>query len=215
MKIVQCKKCGKFYDAAKFKNCPICAEGKAGEEARERRTAALFYGGGIARPDMAVPQSSGEQGRLTERYFDTHKPQPDGCTIGLYRTRNVNPVAGWLVCCAGGCRGRFYTIYSGKNEVGTSRSMDVVLSGENVCAENHACIIFDDRNIDFYIKPQNGSVSVNGAPVIGQCALQPNDRIKLGGMTFDFIPYCTKSRNWNTPENQPQDEKEGRTDEKD
>lgn len=219
MKIVQCKN-GHYYDADKFKSCPVCAQGKAGQEERERKTAALFYSGDTGKPGVIVtPHSGGEQDRRTERYFDKKTPGDNARTIGLYRIRNVNPPAGWLVCRSGECRGRFYTIYDGINTIGTSHNMDIVLQGEKVCQENHASLTYDGRNADFYICPKNGSVHINGQPVTGQNALHADDLIELGGLGLDFIPYCTKTRNWNKTNDTPPDgkgekEKRGKTDEK-
>lgn len=203
MKIVQCKKCGKFYDAAKYKSCPVCAQGKAVQAEQDRKTEALFYN--RSAPHLRTQhQSAGQQDRLTERYFDREKARQEERTIGVYRIKQTNPVAGWLVCTNGENRGRFYAIYTGRNTIGTSRRMDIVLVGKTICEDNHACVTYDDRHAEFYIQPQNGSLYVNGEPVPASCQLQTNDTIQLGDIALDFIAYCTKERNWNRPDkNEP------------
>lgn len=204
MKITRCTH-GHYFDADKFKACPICAQGAAAKAEHEQKTAALFYKDG---PSGNAHHSTGgaRQDRLTERYFETHKT--GGRTIGIYRTRDVNPVAGWLVCRNGKSKGRFYAIYTGINTIGTAHSADIVLCSDKMCPEDHACIVFDDRNTAFYIQPKNGSVCVNGAPITGQQRLKTNDVLTLDDLTLDFIAYCTENRNWNNCHEENKNEKD-------
>lgn len=176
---------GHYFDSEKYKECPICKAGNDILIENEKRTQALFY----------TDNNSAKSDIRTERYFE--KSNQEGHTIGVYRIQKVNPVAAWIVCRKGSCRGKFFAIYTGKNTIGTSRKMDIVLNGKEICEEEHACIVYDYRNVVFYITGLNGTIQINQKDTIGWNELHPNDSITIGDLVFDFIPYCNKERNWN------------------
>lgn len=184
MKITKCAN-GHYFDLEKFKECPVCKAGNDILIKNEERTQALFYTDKRPVKDQI----------RTEGYFE--RSDKDGRTIGVYRTQKENPIAAWIVCRNGSSRGKFFAIYTGKNSIGKSRSMDIVIAGKDVCEENHACIVYDYRNIEFYITGINGKIQLNQQDIIGWNKLHSNDSFIIGDLVFDFIPYCNKERNWN------------------
>lgn len=184
MKILKCSH-GHYFDSEKFKECPVCAAGDDKLINDEKQTKALFYTNSAINKDRLK----------TKGYFENN--DQEGRTIGIYRIQKVNPVAGWIVCLNGPCRGKFFAIYTGKNYIGSSRKMDIVINSKEISEENHACIIYDYKNIAFYITELNGRVQLNQNNIVGWNELHTNDSIIMGDLVFDFIPYCNKERNWN------------------
>ena len=66
-------------------------------------------------------------------------------------SEEIQPVTGWLVCVEGGEKGKDYRLHSGKNFIGRSPKMDVVvLKDDHIAREKHASIVYDPKGHGFY-----------------------------------------------------------------
>lgn len=197
MRITKCVK-GHYYDLDRYKDCPVCKEHSFSEDERNRIDN-LRDSKTIAISRLGMSERLHTEA-LTEGYF-SGRPS-DGKTIGFAIGKNkINPIAGWLVCEKGKDRGRFYAIYEGKNFVGKSKTMDIVLDDKNICEKNECCFIYDARHTEFYALKCDGSVVVNGISVSNNVRIADNDKIDIGNESLRFIQYCNAERNWNEEDN--------------
>lgn len=179
MAINKCEN-GHYYDSEKYDICPHCgkkdvATPASGDVVVESKQERIALGG--SRPD------SGEEK-----------------TIGLFvKSKGADPVVGWLVCVAGKERGRDYRIFSGRNFVGRSAKMQIYIPDDpEVSRENHCSIVYEPIKKEFLIAPGTGTGTfLNGERLDSAKKLKNGDKIEIGGITLDFVPYCGEGRNWN------------------
>lgn len=112
--------------------------------------------------------------------------------FGFFGVTKVLPVAGWLICLTGEERGKDFRLVSGKNFVGRSTSMDVVLiDDKTISREKHCSVTYDPKGNAFYVSPENANmVYVNDAVVETAWKLSEGDQITIGNTTLVFVPYC-------------------------
>lgn len=111
----------------------------------------------------------------------------------------LNPVTGWLVCIEGPSKGRDYKIFTEKNFVGRSESMDIQILGDNhIAKRNHAALVYDPKKRKTLVLPgdSQGLVYVNGESVYSPIELNEYDTIELGKSKFLFIPLCGDKFEW-------------------
>lgn len=113
-------------------------------------------------------------------------------------SEQIQPVTGWLVCTAGEEKGKDYRLHSGKNFIGRSPKMDVVILKDNqIAREKHASIVYDPKGHGFYISPENANiVYLNNSLLSIVQELKENDKIRVGETEFEFVPYCKEERKW-------------------
>lgn len=123
----------------------------------------------------------------------------DAKTTGRYTVEDTEPVVGWLVATNGASKGLSFEINDGKNSIGRMRTNKIVLEGEpSVSREKHAYIIFDAKNVAFYV--QSGETDkmtyLNNSPVLTPQQLNPYDKIQLGDCELVFVPLCGEKFSW-------------------
>lgn len=113
-------------------------------------------------------------------------------------SEEICPVTGWLICTEGGEKGKDYRLHSGKNFIGASPKMDVViLKDKQIAREKHASIVYDPKGNGFYIAAENANlVRLNHDIITKAEKLQENDRIRIGETELVFVPYCKEERRW-------------------
>ena len=94
-------------------------------------------------------------------------------------SEEIQPVTGWLVCVEGGEKGKDYRLHSGKNFIGRSPKMDVVvLKDDRIAREKHASIVYDPKGHGFYISQEDANlVYLNGTLLPNVQKLTENDKI--------------------------------------
>ena len=179
MAIVQCSN-KHFYDNVKFSECPHCKKAMATgiDPLAESKTVAKIPGNRVGA--LGTFGDTGEQK-----------------TIGVLRTtKNVNPIAGWLVCIDGENKGRSFEIHLGKNFAGRSMKMDINLNDESISRDNHFTVIYEPNESQFYLLPGNGLTYYNGKLLSEVSEIKENDKIKAGKSEYIFVPYCKEGREW-------------------
>ena len=125
----------------------------------------------------------------------------DDTTVGFgiaSLIKTVSPVVGWLVCTEGSEKGQDYRLHAGKNFIGRSTSMDVVIAGDReIAREKHATIIYDPRGNHFFLVPEvDCETKHNDTAIEEPTALADGDRIDLGETTLIFVAFCKEGRVW-------------------
>jgi hypothetical protein len=190
MAIVQCEN-KHYYDNVKYSECPHCKRAKANgqdpSEFKENKTVAKF-----------VHKKSDDGEMLTQDLRKSDTVDDAQKTVGKYfLDKNMNPIAGWLVCVSGENRGRSFEIHTGKNFVGRSMKMDIHTNDEQISRENHFSIVYDPTEIKFYIIQGNGITYFNDEMLADAKDLTEDDTIEAGGSKYTFVPFCKKGREWN------------------
>lgn len=110
----------------------------------------------------------------------------------------IQPVTGWLVCVTGSERGKDYRLHTGKNFVGRSPSMDVVLvDDKKISRDKHCSVIYDPKGDMFYVSAEGGNlVYLNGKMLETSESLEEDDRITIGDTSLIFIPFSRGKRKW-------------------
>lgn len=200
---VKCRN-GHWYDANVYQSCPHCKRNN------EKLSLTLDH---VEEDDKTVSIadvdiSLGEQlGRMIgEGIGDTiptgqgNKPEDDEKTIsfGFFDIGRIQPVTGWLVCLNGSEKGLDYRLHSGKNFIGRSSSMDVVLTDDKTISRNrHGSLAYDPKGNAFYLAPEEGNaVYLNGEMVDTVKRIGEDDVITVGETDLVLIPYCKEGRIW-------------------
>lgn len=141
----------------------------------------------------------------------TNNPPPaepeeedEGKTVRYYETESgVEPVVGWLVCVQGEERGQCFNLKDGRNFIGRSPKMDIVIHDSSVSREKHAIIIFEPRKREFLVQCGESSqlFYLNDNPVYSVEKLKVYDELLLGNTKLVFIPFCSEKFGWDETTN--------------
>lgn len=193
---------GHYYDADKYQSCPHCNN----------------YGG----VSTTIPADTDDGGIPVtvpmDQPTDIPKPTipstepmssilPDNDdksdiqkTVGFYeQDMGMEPVVGWLVCVEGKHKGKDYRLTSGRNFIGRSQKMDVVIEGDpSVSREAHAVVIYEPKGNIYMIQPgvSKELSYLNDQVVLEAKAIKVNDVITVGATKLMFIPCCSSKFQW-------------------
>ncbi|MGB7334695.1 MAG: FHA domain-containing protein [Salaquimonas sp.] len=131
-------------------------------------------------------------------------PQAQGETGNHAQDMSFELAAGWLVITEGPGRGCTREIYYGMNSIGRGQNERISLDfGDTaISREAHAYIVFDEKQLDFYIQHGGKSnlVRLNGAPVLAPQELKRGDEIEIGSSKLLFVPLCGEDFKWEKSE---------------
>ena len=180
MAIVRCDM-GHFYDESKYTSCPHCEGGMEDDKTVSGVIAQLT-----------------NRSEIVQNLVDFGPAIPaDEKTVGIYKKRGWDPVAGWLVCVAGPEKGRDYRLHSGRNFLGRALQMDIsVADDKEISRENHCSVVYEPKRRNFFLVPGSANVYLNGQTVNESATLATGDTIGAGGSEFVFIPFCKEGREW-------------------
>ena len=187
MAIVQCVK-GHYYDDSKESSCPYCeklVDHKPEDLFREQVTSYLD-------PDLMNDSEP-----VTQSYGDD--VEEDDKTISIFSDDFLNRLtAGWLVSRSGVTRGKSYPFFVGRNFVGRSPDMDIILTeDDHISRDTHFSLVFDPKTVSFYLLPGSGVVYLNEKPITEAAQITEGDELRAGEMSFIFVPFCKEGRDWN------------------
>ena len=184
MNLTRCSN-GHFYDQDKYGvSCPHC--------------------GGLG---MAIPQNkdvvsknNSLQKAVASAIGSTIPSDDDDKTVSLYhKAMGSEPVVGWLVCVEGNHFGEDFRLKTGRNFIGRSPQMDVVISGDRtVSRDKHAAIIYDPKKQIFLIQPGESKelCYLNDALLLAPQEMKIYDLLTVGETQLMFFPCCTSEFNW-------------------
>lgn len=201
--ITRCKN-GHWYDANVNKSCPHCKRDSEKLSIRlddieeDDRTIS------IAEVDLSLGE---ELGSIISDSVNNSIPNDGAASaedgdrtipFGFFGMMEIQPATGWLVCMTGSERGRDYRLHTGKNFVGRSTSMDVVLiDDKTISREKHCSVVYDPKGNGFYVSAENGNLTyVNDKMIDSPVTIQEGDQITIGETKLMFIPFCKEGRIW-------------------
>lgn len=207
MNLLRCGN-GHYYDADKYSECPHCMQMNRHdltqtipEAINVQPTEPLDFGG--------FTESAGNHAdpiEPTDPPFDNvvigeSVPEPESdLTVGYYANLiEKEPVVGFLVCTKGHYFGESFEMKSGRNFVGRSRNMDIVLDMDtSVSRERHAIIIYEPRSRAFIAQAGDSHAMfyVNNEVVLTTQVLKAYDRISIGNSELMLIPCCGPEFSW-------------------
>lgn len=203
---IKCKN-GHWYDPNVYRSCPHCK--------RNNEKLSLMLDNveeddktiSIADVDISLGQQLGEivgesvsNAASLDMLGGMSTGDDDDKTIsfGFFSVTGLQPVTGWLVCLNGGEKGKDYRLHSGKNFVGRSNTMDVILiDDKSVSRDKHCTVTYDPKGNEFYLSPENGNtVYLNGEMMETAKKIKADDVITIGKTDLIFISYCKEDRTW-------------------
>lgn len=199
------KRCnnGHWYDASINKLCPHCKQeseklriGLNDIEEDDHTISIAEAGLSLGEELNAI---IGNAANTSHMGFSGEEPADDKTiSFGFFDMGAVQPVTGWLICMAGEERGQDYRLHVGKNFIGRSPSMDVVLADDKkISREKHCAVIYEPKRNLFYLSAEGGNlVYLNDVLVEVSEQLKEDDRIMIGDTTLVFIPFCRGERRW-------------------
>lgn len=222
MNLKRCEN-GHFYDADKFASCPHCAQPSGGSAAgptvgvgNESGGAVTVPGGfdtSVSFPKPDIMQKS-LQGGVSSIRTDIEQmmtvpdtvTEEDSKTIAILSTpQGREPVVGWLVCIKGDYYGESFNLKTGRNFIGRSSTMDVVLAKDNsVSRDKHAIVLYEPRKREFIAQAgeSRSLLYLNDEVVLMTEKLKKGDILTLGNTKLMFIPCCGPDFGWDTCENE-------------
>lgn len=190
MNLIRCEN-GHFYDAERFNSCPHCNQttiGTVGGNTEDGKQYTL---------PLDEPKPTDLHIALNEV-----KDEDDGFkTIGYFGEVTTEPVVGWLVCFEGASFGMDFKLKTGRNFIGRSPDMDVVLSGDPGISRNkHAILLYEPRANMFLVQPGDAKelFYLNDKVVLGAAEINAYDVLSLGSSKLLFIPCCSDKFNWDS-----------------
>ena len=196
MKLRKCEN-GHFYDEEKYAFCPHCR--KAGSGAQEDFTISMPSGIQIDDDAKTEPLTDEIIPSLKKEVQEVQKEETN-LTLGFYAQKmGMEPVVGWLVCVEGEQKGRSFELHAGRNFIGRSPEMDIVLAGDIAVSRNkHAIIIYEARNKMFLAQAGESRelFYVNDEVVLSNVKINPYDAVLIGSTKLLFIPFCSDKFTW-------------------
>ncbi|MCL2136727.1 MAG: FHA domain-containing protein [Coriobacteriia bacterium] len=205
MNLTRCKN-GHFYDEDRYENCPHCGDASQAENPTQTLIRDDTLTVAVTSGDIDDMQTqSFTEGSLSDAVNRATAPvdvdsSGDLPTLNYYNEAiGENPVVGWLVCVQGGNLGKDYRLTAGRNFIGRSASMDIVLLGDNTVArDRHAIIVYDPKSISYLIQAGEAKELsyLNDEVVLGIQELKSGDVVTLGNTKLMFFPCMSSEFNW-------------------
>ncbi len=193
MNILKCEN-GHFYDGDKYDRCPHCGN--------------TAYGNGKNETIGIDDPKPGKKERTDIGPIDIDPGTPP--TIGEFAFKGRSPVVGWLVCIKGSDYGMGFPLKAGKNFIGRSRDMDVVLAADQtVSRERHGIIIYEPHSRMFIAQPGESRelFYLNDEVVLNNEKLKAYDILAFGNSKLMLVPCCNEHFSWDELEKENIQEK--------
>ena len=217
MNLTKCSN-GHYYDADKYSTCPHCGKN---EQMDDDVTVNMEQTGSFSgtmsdlhtenktvASSAPAPQATPEpaQQRKTVSLMDavnvaaTPAPADQDKTVSYYGgSMGTEPVVGWLVCVEGEMLGKAFELKDGKNFIGRSLNMDVILEGDpNVSRERHAIVTYEPKGRVFIAQPGESRelFYMNDQVVLMNMEMHNRDVLSIGRTKLMFIPLCGPDFAW-------------------
>ena len=207
--VTKCKS-GHWYDPQLFNECPHCKKDSEklklsiNDEEEDDRTVSMMDLTLDSQLDQMSSSNMSPAPDLSTFDFgiissDTLS-EDDDKTISFwdFGVSRLPAVTGWLVGLTGEDTGKDFRLHTGKNFIGRSINMDVVLSEDKrISREKHCSITYDPKGNQFYVEAEMGNVVyLNKKMVENVCELHEGDILNLGDTELAFVPYCKEERKW-------------------
>jgi hypothetical protein len=123
----------------------------------------------------------------------------------IYEKVDESYPVGFMVCIAGGLRGRDYKLRSGDNTIGRDadpRKFDITINDDNIISRETLIILnYNPGTNEYTLTGGNGAQAIvkrNNKPVMPTTSvvLSPYDKILIGKTKFMFLPLCGEDFVW-------------------
>lgn len=195
---------GHWYDTNTQKSCPICKleSEKLGIRLNDLEEDDKTIS--ITEVDLSLGE---ELGAIIGNSVNNLTTQPEEAvsedgdktiSFGFFGITTIQPVTGWLVCLTGDERGKDFRLHSGKNFIGRSSSMDIMLIDDKTIArDKHASVVYDPKGNTFYLSAEDGNtVYLNNEILNSPKKLRDGDEITVGETVLRFVPFCKEDMKW-------------------
>lgn len=219
------KRCnnGHFYDADKYTSCPHCNPTVSASEMTVSmapgdmdpavRSAAEAFGGEDSKTvslqdavSAAVEKKAEPAPAAASAPAPAAAPAPASApsdnakTVSYYGSSlGAEPTVGWLVCIEGDHYGESFPLKSGRNFIGRSVSMDVVLAGDmSVSRERHAIVIYEPKAKCFIAQAGDARelFYLNDNVVLNNEIMKNYDVLSVGNEKLLFVGLCGPQFCW-------------------
>lgn len=225
MNLTKCNN-GHYYDADKYPSCPHCVGGGSTDDdvtVNMEQTGAGFgntsgnsqtvgfwepsqSSASVSQASVTVGPGSGPVSlkqavsAAAAVPVNVQREEDEEKTVSYYGgVLETEPVVGWLVCIEGKQLGKAFELKNGKNFIGRSSQMDVVLEGDaNVSRDRHAIVTYEPKGRAFFAQPGESRelFYVNGQVVLMNVVLQHRDILSVGKTQLMFVPLCGPDFSW-------------------
>ena len=175
MNVIQCPN-KHFYDRDQFDRCPHCL--KEMDNIQED-------------PYMKTPPIKDDPNRTVLKIKTKKTPQETKQPV-----KSGKPVVGWLICVKGEYFGESFSLFSGKNSIGSNKDNNIALVRDSSIEQiSHTWIAFDKNN-NFLVLPGTGASYVDNMLVKSPKYLKNRDFVKIGDGIYMLITLCGKDFDW-------------------
>ena len=193
------KRCenGHFIDDS-WDLCPYCPSESASEDEAPPAVhpRPRHDDGPVAAPD---PYPSGTRGGVDQAPSQPRRPQRTVTVAKLEQEAEQAPrfVIGWLIGLNGSSRGESYTIRSGRNVLGRSRSCDIWVHDEQASA-HHADLVYRPEEKRYILMDHNSTngTYVNGVEIEPRRDLVSRDIVTIGSHRLLFVALSDFGLDW-------------------
>jgi len=122
-------------------------------------------------------------------------------TENMWNPLDEKSVVGWLACLSGPLTGQSFTLYEGRNYIGSGHDMAVQILGDpHILQDKHACIAYDSKNREFYLVPGNSDkeIYVEYEAISKATEIVDLNHIRIGTTDLVFRPLCGEEFAWPT-----------------
>lgn len=200
------KKCenGHYYNADKYSSCPHCNNDTEADEEVTVNVQKMDFE--VAGEENGFEKDQNQQSLSLKRaigavsYPVSGSPEEDSKTVRFYGGSTASePVVGWLVCIEGHALGKGFELKTGKNFIGRSNSMDIVLEGDSsVSRERHGIITYEPKERKFIAQPGESRelFYLNENVVLENVTMKNGDILLFGKTLLKFVPFCGPDFGW-------------------
>lgn len=196
MNLSRCEN-GHFYDTERFDTCPHCNQTTISTVLQDDSGQNIYT--------APVTPATKPEDNLQDLIGKSQNTD-DGAqaTIGYFGEVTIQPVVGWLVAIKGGHQGQDFKLKTGRNFIGRSADMDVVLSDDaSISRDKHAIILYEPKSNIFLVQPGDAKelFYLNDSVVLAATEIKAYDKLSLGETELLFIPCCSEKFNWDSVKN--------------
>lgn len=195
---------GHWYDNSVSRRCPHCKleseklSIRLEEIEEDDRTIS------IAEADISLGEELGaiigntHYNPINSQDFQGEVDDDRTVSFGFFGVSAIQPVTGWLVCMTGNERGKDFHLHTGKNFLGRSTTMDIVLiDDKSISRDRHCSVTYDPVSNQFFVSSEGGNVIYKNDRLLeAPAVLEEGDYITVGETKLLFIPFCKEERKW-------------------
>lgn len=213
MNLTKCSN-GHYYDADKYPSCPHCNKNADNDEKmtvmmsqKDQETLSLERMRGETVQMQPQPEPVMEKKKtvrlaeaMEQKTAPVYQDDDNDKTVSYYGgSMGTEPVVGWLVCISGEMLGKAFELKNGKNFIGRSRAMDIVLEGDpNVSREKHAIVTYEPHGRVFFAQPGESRelFYVDNKVVLVNVEMKDRCVLQIGKTELMFVPLCGSDFSW-------------------